>query len=156
MEARRTPAWSLGSAARIAGAVCALGLGACQQVQVRAVVHDRPLVSTAALETEPLRLPPARPQGEWSRTGFEQDAPAIEGRIEPVEGEPLRPVRAAQAVDLDGVDHRSGDRAERYLRAGIARALEEAGIRPEAWGDRRIETIFGTTLGGMQIGRAHV
>lgn len=82
MEPRRTFARSLGSAARIAGAVCALGLGACQQVQVRAVVHDRPLVGAAALETEPLRLPPARPQGEWNRTGFEQDVPAIEGAFE--------------------------------------------------------------------------
>ena len=83
------------------------------------------------------------------------DAPAIEGRIESAEDEPPRPVRAAQAVDLDGVDHRAGDRAERYLRAAVGRALEEAGVRPSEWSDRRIETIFGTTLGGMRhVGRA--
>lgn len=82
MEPRRTSAWNFGSAARIVGAVCALGLGACQQMQVRAVVHDRPLVSGATLETAPLRLPPSQPQGEGTWTGSEQDVPAIEGELE--------------------------------------------------------------------------
>ena len=75
MEPRRTSAWSLGSAARIAGAVCALGLGACQQMQVRAVVQDRPLVSGATLETAPLRLPPSQPQGEGTWTGSGRTCP---------------------------------------------------------------------------------
>jgi hypothetical protein len=75
MEPRRTTAWSPGSLARIAAALCAFGLGSCQGTQVRAVVHDRPLIDATEVEAGPIESPPVQ-QFEAS---VEVEVPAIEG-----------------------------------------------------------------------------
>lgn len=77
MEPRRTFAWRIRSSARLAAALCALGLGACQQVQIRAVVHDRPPISMKAVETGSVELQRAQPRQQQLKASFAQDAPAI-------------------------------------------------------------------------------
>ncbi len=78
MEPRRTTARRIRSAAQLAAALCALGLGSCQGVQVRAVVHDRPLTSVTEVEAEPIESPPAR----QIKASLELNVPAIEGAFE--------------------------------------------------------------------------
>lgn len=88
------------------------------------------------------------------------EAPAIESAFMTVEGEPPQPVRAAQAFEVEPHPGGDGDRAERFLQRTIIQAMEEAGLRdgvpPMSVGrPRRVESIFGTTLGGMRhLGRA--
>lgn len=86
------------------------------------------------------------------RVAIEQ-APAIEG----VFSDDLdRVAKAAQAEPLTAGE---SDRAETMIGGIVRSALEEAGLQPEALGDlrsngARVETIFGTTLGGMRhLGR---
>ncbi len=78
MEPRRTTAWSPGSLARIAAALCALGLGSCQGTRVRAVVHDRPLIDATEVEAGPIESPPV----QQFEAGLEVEVPAIEGAFE--------------------------------------------------------------------------
>ena len=78
MEPRRSTVWSPRPLARIAAALCALGLGSCQGTQVRAVVHDRPLVEVTKIEAEPIELPPV----QQLKASLEIDLPAIEGAFE--------------------------------------------------------------------------
>ncbi|MAC20697.1 MAG: hypothetical protein CMJ23_13680 [Phycisphaerae bacterium] len=87
-------------------------------------------------------------------------APAIESTFMAVDGEPSQPVRAAQAFEAEPHPGGDGDRAERFLQRTIMQAMEEAGLRDgvppmNAGRPRRVESIFGTTLGGMRhLGRA--
>lgn len=78
MEPRRSTISSPRPLARIAAALCALGLGSCQGTQVRAVVHDRPLVEVTKIEAEPTELPPV----QQLKASLEIDLPAIEGAFE--------------------------------------------------------------------------
>ncbi len=88
------------------------------------------------------------------------EAPAIEGRFAPGPDGGEAPVRAAQAREAEPLVGDASDRAERLLQRTIKAALAEAGLdRPtvEAMrgAGRRVEAIFGTTLGGMRhLGRA--
>lgn len=86
------------------------------------------------------------------------DAPAIEGRFE---GDSAgRPIRAAQAAEAAPEIGAASDRAERLLHRLATTALAEAGLDPATLARRRaegcrVESIFGTTLGGMRhLGRA--
>ena len=87
------------------------------------------------------------------------DAPAIESSFVPVDGEPPRSVRAAQCPEAEPPGGDDGDRAERLLHRTIVQALEEGGLGGgvppmESGRPRRVESIFGTTLGGMRhLGR---
>lgn len=81
------------------------------------------------------------------------EAPAIEGIFRDDAAE--RPVRAAQARERGPDVGAATDRAERILHRMTMAALAEAGLDPATLVDlrrrgTRIETIFGTTLGGMR------
>ncbi|RPG16156.1 MAG: hypothetical protein CBB69_009245 [Phycisphaera sp. TMED9] len=89
------------------------------------------------------------------RTAIE-DAPAIEGEFQPESpGGPVAKIRAAQVSESAPVVGPVPDRAEKLLNRSIRQALAEAGLdratiqRMKSEG-RRIETVFGTTLGGMR------
>lgn len=81
------------------------------------------------------------------------EAPAIEGRFQGDSAD--RPVHAAQAREADPQVGAVTDRAERLLRRTVLSALAEAGLDADGLRARRragtrIESIFGTTLGGMR------
>ena len=93
------------------------------------------------------------------RTAIE-DAPAIEGEFQPESpGGPVAKIRAAQVSESAPEVGPVPDRAEKLLNRSIRQAMAEAGLdratieRMKSDG-RRIETVFGTTLGGMRhLGR---
>ncbi len=88
------------------------------------------------------------------------EAPAIEGRFAPDDSGQTPPVRAAQANESAPAIGDASDRAERLLRRTVEAALSEAGLDRATLdamrrAGRRVESIFGTTLGGMRhLGRA--
>ncbi|MDG1359817.1 MAG: beta-ketoacyl synthase N-terminal-like domain-containing protein [Phycisphaerales bacterium] len=89
--------------------------------------------------------------------GVEIDvAPGIEGVFKPdADGAPVPEVRAAQVSEAEPVVGSVPDRAERMLARSIRRGLDEAGLDPATIRSMRsdgtrIETLFGTTLGGMR------
>lgn len=80
-------------------------------------------------------------------------APAIEGRF--LGDSADRPVRAAQARESAPSVGSAPDRAEQLLHRTVRSALEEAGLDADTLRARcraglRVESIFGTTLGGMR------
>ena len=87
------------------------------------------------------------------RVGIEE-APAIEGSFPPDED---RVVKAAQAEPLSGGEV---DRAETSIARMVRSALDEAGLGRAVLKElrdagTRVETVFGTTLGGMRhLGQA--
>ena len=89
--------------------------------------------------------------------GVEIDvAPGIEGVFKPdADGAPVPEVRAAQVSEAEPVVGSVPDRAERMLARSIRQGLDEAGLDPATIRSMRadgtrIETLFGTTLGGMR------
>lgn len=84
------------------------------------------------------------------------DAPGIEGVFVPTGPDEATPVvRAAQAREAAPGVGDGGDRAERLLRRAVGAALAESGwsvaglVEARSRG-LRVETVFGTTLGGMR------
>lgn len=79
MDPRRRPATTKRLAASIAAALGAFGLGACQECTLRAVVHDRPLISSVEISVDPTGLELAPVEGDEIAPEVESETPLLEG-----------------------------------------------------------------------------